>query len=196
VKKVFQAYIAFHGLFVLSGVCYSLFWILKDTVASPIGELLFPLSLLFGMGGVLLAGFCVQALSSGAQNRGIRYYHILILCIVIFAATTIVTKILWNRPFTSELPFLLIWFGLESGALLAAYRNGWLSRIAGGISAVLVVVSLCAGIYCYSIHYNLDGTAQFYNGLIPYSVISVVMLVNIVLLLIRRMRTGTNAKDY
>ena len=117
---------------------------------------------------------------TGAESYGL--WPVPLACLAVFLTVLLFTSIVLKRPFTSELPLLLIWTCLELCALIVAWHLQFLSRIELGICALLAALSALLGLLCYSVYYLIAGRARFLDGLIPYLAISLSMAVTTVFL--------------
>jgi hypothetical protein len=172
-----------HALFVLCGGTYFAYWALQELAPGPAAVWLFFLSLLSGFGGAIGALACVIAAASEGAGGRLKLGRVVAGCGALLVAVYIATSVLWDRPFTSELVFVMIWATVELCALHVAHVRGWL---AGGraLAAFLATgAALAIGLVCYAIYFCLHGTARFVSGLVPYAAVSLAMLVAGILLL-------------
>jgi hypothetical protein len=183
VKKVFWGLIGSHLLFIFSGVLFSTYWIIAEKGSESDAGIFIGSSFLFGLAGVLIALNCIKALIQVVTHARLRPSHVLVFCLALFVAVSIITSGFMGRAFTSELPLVLIWAGIEWIAILLAFQGEWLSKFRAIVSSAIVTVALVTGLFCYSIHYILEGAARFINGLVPYAVIVFTMIVLITILL-------------
>ena len=68
---------------------------------------------------------------------------------------------------TSELLLITIWAALEWSAIAALQGSGRFSLGPVLTLAALVALATIIGMVCYILHYHLDETSRFWNGLIP-----------------------------
>ena len=105
--------LAVHGGFVLSGITYSIYWVLQDAGPSPTAVALFFLSILFGFGAAIGAFSLVLASVPLADGRRLKLWHVVAANLALLVAVYAVTTGLQGRPFTSELVFVVIWSTAE-----------------------------------------------------------------------------------
>jgi hypothetical protein len=164
-----------HALFVLSGITYSVYWVLQDAAPGPAAVLMFFLSILFGFGAAIGAFSCVLASMPLGDGRWLRLWHIVAANAALLVAMYAATSGLMGRVFTSELVFVMIWSTAEYCAVRAALARGWLTGPGAALAAGLTSLGLAVGLVCYAIYFLLDGRMRFYGGLVPYGVVSVTM---------------------
>jgi hypothetical protein len=164
-----------HGLFILSGITYSIYWVLQDAAPGPAAVALFFLSILFGFGAAIGAFSCVIAAVPLQDHRKPHLWHIVVANLALLVAMTLVTTRIIGRVFTSELVFVLIWSTAEYCAIRVAASKEWLSGRTVLVAAVLVSAGLAVGLACYSVYFLFDGRARFYCGLVPYGAVTVAM---------------------
>jgi hypothetical protein len=180
-----------HGLFVLSGVTYSVYWALQEMAPGPAALWTVLLSLVFGFGGAAGELACVVAAGPGTSSiRGFALRHIVGACVALLIVTYVLTTVIMGRVFTSELVFVMAWATLELSALHDAHRRGWIRGRRAFAATALVILALAFGLVCYAVYYLLEGRARFYAGLAPYGVASLAMLLVAVLLLQEKKRYG------
>jgi hypothetical protein len=173
----FYGIVVSHGLFVLCGATYFVYWALQELAPGPAAVGMFLLSLLLGFGGAIGAFASVIAgASEGAEGR-LKLGRIVAACGALLVAAYVATSVLLDRPFTSELVFVMIWACAEMCALHVAHVRGWL--VGGRALAALGAASLAlaTGLACYAIYFELEGRARFAAGLVPYAAVSLAMLV-------------------
>ncbi|MBN1413407.1 MAG: hypothetical protein JW969_21370 [Spirochaetales bacterium] len=135
-----------------------------------------------GLAGVVLIIFSLFGGSAEAYTEGINYWPVLLTCIAVFFIVFLPTSIFLKRPFTSELPLLLIWGGIEAPALITAGYLEFFSLTPLIICTALNTLAAITGLACYAVFYRLEGTARFIDGLIPYAAITFSMTVTAVFL--------------
>jgi hypothetical protein len=180
-----------HGLFALSGITYSIYWVLQEMAPGPVVLWTFLLSLIFGIGGATgaFAGVMAAGPETPSNTRfGLR--HIVGACVAILVVTYVLTTVVMGRVFTSELVFVMGWATLELCSLHDARRRGWLSTRGAFAATSLVVLALAFGLGCYAAYFLLEDWARFYAALVPYGVVSLAMLLVAVLLLLEKEKAG------
>jgi Ca2+/Na+ antiporter len=190
-SAVFWGLLVSHGLFVLSGATYSVYWVLQEMAPGPAALWTFLLALVLGFGGATgeLAGV-IGARPETSSNGRFGLGHIVGACVALLIVTYVLTTVVMGRVFTSELIFAMAWATLELCALHDAHRRGWIPRRKAFAATTLVILALAFGLVCYAVYFLLEGRARFYAGLAPYCVASLAMLLVAVLLLLEKKRSG------
>jgi len=185
-KSSFIRIVAGHILIILSGVFYSVYWILqyyrqnsKPFIFSP---LLIIISLILGISGALLLAFSLNDIS-GQITHQFKIRHILLLTTGFFIISFFITSFVFHRQFTSEIFFIVLWAGIEISCIYAFFNLHWFSLPQFIVSLVLAFICLSVSMVCYTIHYTLPERERFINGLIPYIVVSLYMLINMIILI-------------
>jgi hypothetical protein len=166
-----------HALFVVSGVTYSIYWVLKETAPGPTAVALFFLSVLSGFVAAIATFSCVLAALPLKDERRLRLWHVVVANAALLLAMTFVTTRIVVRAFTSELPFVVIWSTAEYSAIRVALARGRLAGRGLGIAVAAVSFGLAVGLICYAVYFLFDGTARFYCGLVPYGAVTLAMVV-------------------
>jgi hypothetical protein len=121
----------------------------------------------------LFAGVAAIAIMSLGINslfqagKGFPVMYILPGAVAFYIILLAVTKIAFQRIVTSELLLITIWAALEWSAIAVLQGSGRFSMGQALTLAALVLLATGAGIVCYILHYRLDETSRFWNGLIP-----------------------------
>jgi hypothetical protein len=171
-------------LFALAGVIYSVYWVLDETAPGPAAWSAYLLGVVFGIGGAAgqIAGIGPAEPGTSTSGRlGLRYT--VGACAALLIVTYAVTTIVFDRVFTAELVFVMGWATIELCSLHDARRRRWIQGRRAVAATVLVVLALAFGLACYTVYFLLEGRARFYAGLVPYGVVSLVMLLVAMLLL-------------
>lgn len=180
-KTVFRGTLSGHLLLILSGISYSIYWILnfglQGNIAAQFAGIFIAGSLLSGLTGILILIEFIRQLSAPLIDKKFKISHIVLICLVFFILNLTITIWGFKRFFTSELFLIILWAALELSATGVFYHNKWLSKLQIQLSVFFIILSTIIGIACYTIHYNLNGWIQFVNGLIPYIMISIVMMI-------------------
>jgi hypothetical protein len=188
-KPVFLKILSGHTLIIISGILYSVFWVLDyyNQINRPdiLSGFLVLLSLISGISGAVLlinsvSGFSVQI------TANFRLFHLTIITVVCFILSLIITVKFFHRQFTSEIIFIFIWAGIEISCIFVLYKLNSFSIPQFIISIILFFICLLVSMFCYIIHYSLTGKERFINGLIPYVAVSSYMLMNVIILLYNR----------
>jgi hypothetical protein len=179
-----------HGLFVLSGVAYSTYWVLEEIAPGQTAEWMFFLALVLGCGGAASAFVSIKVVSEDAPKSGLKLPHIVGACAALLVVMCLLTTGAMARPLTSELVFAMIWAAVELCALHVAHCVGWIAGRKALAALVGVILALLIGLLCYTIYFFLDGRARFYAGLVPYGAVSLAMLVAGILLLLGKKKSA------
>jgi len=184
-----------HMLFILSGVFYSIYWILnyynQNNKTHIFSSLLFILSLLVGILGTILLVYTLAGISDQITGQ-FKIWHIILFSVVFFILSLFITSKVFHRQFTSEIFFIMLWAGIEISCIYAFYCLNWFSVSQFIVSLSLAFICLLVGMVCYIIHYKIPEKERFINGLVPYLVISLYMLVNTIILFVNKIPVKDN----
>lgn len=186
IPAIFWGILSGHFLLILSGIAYSMAWILNYSggaysESAAAGILIFG-SLLLGIIGIIILINCITILSENIKNKKLKIRHIFLAGVIFFILALIVTTIGFKRIFTTELILITLWTFLEISVIYAIHYSQCLSKPQTIFAVFLIAVSVLTGIFCYTIHYTLSGFIQFLNGLIPYMTVSIVNIIIIAML--------------
>ena len=130
------------------------------------GAGIFILAALFaGVAAVATLSLGISSLSQ--TGKGFPVMYILLGAVVFYIILLSVTQIAFQRVVTSELLLIIGWAALECSAISVLQGSGRFSVGQTLTLAVLLMLATGAGIVCYILHYRLDETTRFWNGLIP-----------------------------
>jgi hypothetical protein len=146
-------------------------------------------------GGFYIAAAFITGIAAGAflsvgiyslsfDSKGLPVWSVLMGGVVLFAVMLPLTAIVFHRQVTSELTIMHIWLVLEAAALAVLYGTGRFGAGRTVFMAVLVGIAFIASLICYMLHYRLDETAGYWNGMIPLAAVAIVMTVFLVMLAI------------
>jgi len=127
-----------------------------------------------------MASIIVLSLGIGFMPRagkGIPVAAILLGALALYAISLSITKTVFHRPVTSELPVMFMWAAVEFAAIAALRRSGRFEISQTVMLAVLVTLATLVGLVCYVLYYRLDGAAGFLDGLIPLAMDAVVVAI-------------------
>jgi len=164
-----------HVLFVLSGVTYSIYWVLQDVGPSPTAVALFFVSILLGFGAAIGTFSLVLASVPLGDGRRLKLWHVIVANLALLVAVYAATSGLMGRVFTSELVFVVIWSTAEYCAIRVALARGWLTGRGAAAATGIVSAGLAVGLACYAVYFLFDGRDRFYCGLVPYGVVAIAM---------------------
>jgi hypothetical protein len=147
---------------------------------TPGAGLFITVALFAGMAAIAIMSIGINSLSRA--GKGFPVMHILLGAAAFFIILLGVTKIAFQRAVTSELLLITVWGALEFSAIAVLQGSGRFGMGQALTLAALVALATGAGIVCYILHYRLDETARFWNGLIPLMVDAGVVAVFLVVL--------------
>jgi len=122
-------------------------------------------ALLTGMAAIVIIFPGINSLPRA--GKGFPVMYILPGAAAFYIILVAVTKIASQRALTSELLLITVWAALEWSAIAVLQDSGRFSIGQALTLAALVMLATGAGIVCYILHYRLDETSRFRNGLIP-----------------------------
>lgn len=128
-------------------------------------ELFIVIALFAEVAAIVTMSFGIKTLSQAA--KGVPVMYILLGAVVFYFILLAVTRIVFQRIVTSELLLITVWAALECSAIAVLYGSGRFGLGRALTLAVLVALATGIGIVCYVLHYRLDETSRYWNGLIP-----------------------------
>ena len=123
------------------------------------------IALFAGVAAVAILVLGIEALSQVGQ--GFPVMVILLGAAAVYILLLAVTKVVFQRAVTSELLLIVVWAALECSVLAVLRSSGRFSLGQALTVGALVALATGIGLVCYVLHYRLDETARFWNGLIP-----------------------------
>jgi hypothetical protein len=175
-KKVKSILIG-HIFIIISGITYSTAWIMiYKSLLPELTNLLIMISLVFGLIGVGLIISGINRIKISKNNK-FKNWYIIIICTTLFLFTYFTTLYWFHRELTSEIIFIFLWVALELSSIYVLFFRKYISGLQTIILIILIIISLMIGIICYTIHYTLPDFERFLNGLIPYFIFSLTMLI-------------------
>ena len=133
-----------------------------------------------GLAAITILSLGINTLSQ--SGKGLPVMFILLGAVALYIILVAVMNIAFQRTLTSELLLIVGWAALEGAAIAALQNSGRFGMAQGLTLAALVLLATGAGLVCYILHYRLDETAGFWNGLIPLVVDGAVVVVSLALL--------------
>ena len=133
-----------------------------------------------GLAAIALLSLGINSLSQAGKGFPVMYF--LLGAAAFYIALLAVTKTAFQRPVTSELLLIVVWIALEGSTITVLQSSGRFSMAQALTLAALMLLATGAGLVCYILHYRLDETAGFWNGLIPLIVDGGVVAVFLALL--------------
>jgi hypothetical protein len=123
------------------------------------------ITLFAGVAAIAIMSIGISSLPQ--VRKGFLAAYILPGAAAFFIILLAVTKIGFHRAVTSELLLITVWAAVEWSAIAVLHGNDRFSLGKALALAALVALATAVGIICYILHYRLDETSQFWNGLIP-----------------------------
>jgi hypothetical protein len=118
-----------------------------------------------GIAAITLMSFGINSLSQA--GKGIPLMYILLGAVALFIILLVVTQIFFQREVTTELLLIIGWAALQGSAIAVLQGSGRFTLAQALTLAVLVLLATGVGMVCYVLHYRLEETARFWNGVIP-----------------------------
>ncbi len=135
----------------------------------------------FFITAAFITGIAAIMIMAGGINslpgKGLPVRYILLGAIVLFVVLLTVTQVVFRRTVTSELMIICIWAAVECSAIAVLQGSGRFGTGRAVILALIVGFATIIGLVCYILHYRLDETAQYWNGIIPLTADAIVMAV-------------------
>lgn len=128
-----------------------------------------------GVAAIFLTSSGINWLSQDSKSLQVKF--ILLGSVAVFLILLLVTTIAFHRMVTSELLIIHIWAALELSMVVVLYGTGHfgLGRVA--ILSALIGIAFVVSLICYILYYRLDGTASYWDGMIPLIMDAFVMSV-------------------
>ena len=147
-------------------VFYIMWWISSKgaTSVDDSGVLVF-VTLILGVVAIITTVTGINNLSSSEGGFPVR--RIVIGAIAVFIITFLVTQTVFNRMMTTELPLIILWTALELSIIAALSNSNRLGTVLVISLAAVTIIATTVGLICYLLHYRLDESLRFRNGLIP-----------------------------
>jgi hypothetical protein len=136
-----------------------------DASGGPIGTLCILAAFITGAAAIILLCGGVSSLSQISKGLPVKY--ILLVILVLFFVSLLVTTVLFHRIVTSELMIIHIWIALELSVIAVLYGVGSLGSSRAWILAVLVLIAFAVSMICYVLYYRLTGMTGYYIGMVP-----------------------------
>ena len=147
-------------------VFYIMWWISSKgaTSVDDSGVLVF-VTLILGVVAIITTVTGINNLPCSEGGFPVR--RIVIGAIAVFIITFLVTQTVFNRMMTTELPLIILWTALELSIIAALSNSNRLGTVPVISLAAVTIIATTAGLICYLLHYRLDESFRFRNGLIP-----------------------------
>jgi hypothetical protein len=126
-----------------------------------------------GLAAIILAVKGIQSVSNDVALfpnglllwGGIAAYLILLLA----------TRLLFQRPVTTELFLIVGWAVLALSEINALYGISLLSHGAAAIFTVVIGAAALISLVCYVLYYSLENRAGYFDGMVPLLMAALVM---------------------
>ena len=170
-------------LLLFCSLCYLAWWFVSfnpnssnpNSSGGSAGMFYLVAAFITGVAAIALTSNGIKWLSQDSKGLPVRF--ILLGSAAVFLILLLVTAIAFHRPMTSEFLIIHIWTALELSMVAVLYGTGHfgLGRVA--ILTALVGIAFVASLICYTLYYRLDGTARYWDGMIPLIMDAFVMSV-------------------
>lgn len=159
-------------LMIVTIACYIAWWTVSfrpgGDSKTAAAFIFISVTLIAGLAAITALLIGIKSLSQA--GKGIPLAYILLGAAALYLILLAVTTILFKRIVTSELLLITVWAAVECSAIAVLHGSSRFSMGQAMALAVLVLLATITGIVCYILHYRLDETARFWNGLIPLMV--------------------------
>jgi len=176
-----------HIFLITTGVMYSAYWIIRyyDTAHSLASLLPFLVlgSILIGFSGIFLFFISAGIL---LESTRVKSWPINVTGVALFIISLVVMGPVFQRPFTSEIFFAFLWALSEMNLIHVVYKSGRIAKAPFYAITTLVFISTAVNLVCYRIHLELAGFDQFINGLIPYCVNALFMIIIVIIMVSKK----------
>ncbi len=162
-------------LLLFCSLFYLAWWVVSfrpDASAGPGGGFFITAAFIAGLAAIVLMSGGISSLSQ--NSKSVPVWIILLGITALFLILLPVTSIAFHRVVTSELIIIHIWAALELCAVVVLYGTGRFGTGRALTLTALVLIAFVIGLICYVIHYRLDSTAAYWNGMVPLAVDSFV----------------------
>lgn len=165
-------------LLLFCSLCYLAWWIVSfnpNSSGGTIGTTYLVAAFITGVAAIALTSSGIKWLSQDSKGLPVRF--IVLGSVAVFLILILVTIIAFNRMATSELLIIHIWAALELSMVAVLYGTGHFGLGRMAILTALVGIAFVVGLICYILYYRLDGTASYWDGMIPLIMDAFVMSV-------------------
>jgi len=169
-------------LLLFCSLCYLAWWVVSfnpdssgGSSGGSAGMFYIAAAFITGVSAIFLTSSGIKWLSQ--DSKGLPVKFILLGSAAVFLILLLVTVIVFHRMVTSELLIIHIWAALELSMVAVLHGTGQfgLGRVA--ILSALIGIAFVVGLICYILYYRLDGTASYWDGMIPLIMDAFVMSV-------------------
>jgi len=165
-------------LLLFCSLFYLVWWVVSfrpNSSGGSAGVFYITAAFITGVAAIALMSGGINSLSQDSKSLPVRF--ILLGSAALFLVLLLVTAIAFHRIVTSELIIIHIWAALELSVVAVLYGTGRFGSGRAATLAVLVGIATVIGLICYVLYYRLDGTASYWNGMVPLMMDAFVMAV-------------------
>ncbi|HZK88418.1 MAG TPA: hypothetical protein VFC27_04610 [Anaerovoracaceae bacterium] len=165
-------------LLLFCSFCYLVWWFVSfnpNSSGGSAGMFFIAAAFISGIAAIFLTSSGINWLSQDSKSFPVKF--ILLGSAVVFLILLLVTTIVFHRMVTSELLIIHIWAVLELSMVVVLYGTGHFGFGRVAILSALTGIAFVAGLICYILYYRLDGTASYWDGMIPLIIDAFVMSV-------------------
>ncbi len=170
-------------LLLICSLFYLAWWVVSyrpNSSGGSAGGFYITVAFITGLAAIVLMSGGISSLSP--DSKGLPVSFILMGIVALFLVLLLITAIVFHRIVTSELIIIHIWAALELSAIAVLYERFGTGRTVTLIT--LIGIAIVASLICYVLHYRLDNTASYYNGMVPLTVDAFVMTIFLVVLVL------------
>jgi len=165
-------------LLLFCSLFYLVWWVVSfrpNSSGGSAGVFYITAAFITGVAAIALMSGGINSLSQDSKSLPVRF--ILLGSAALFLVLLLVTAIAFHRIVTSELIIIHIWAALELSVVAVLYGTGRFGPGRAATLATLVGIATVIGLICYVLYYRLDGTASYWNGMVPLMMDAFVMAV-------------------
>lgn len=165
-------------LLLFCSLFYLAWWVVSyrpNSSGGPAGGFYITAALITGVAAIAMMSGGINSISQ--ESKGLPVRFILLGGAAMFFVMLPVTAIAFHRIVTSELIIIHIWAMLELSAVAVLYDTGRFGPGRTATLAVLVGIATAVSLICYVLHYRMDETASYWNGMVTLTTDAFVMAV-------------------
>lgn len=197
--SVFLGMLAGHLFLLITGASYLTAWVLNygqiQYMATDISKTFFSISAGSGFISMIWLFFSVRSLARAIRGKKINIMHIILAGSAFFTLAWAGTYWGLQRKFTIELLLVVIWAVFEFCVVYVCFHFQWFNKLQSNIIMTLIGISLITGLVCYIIHFKIKGMARSINGMIPYGIISITVIIIFTIYLLNFPALSGNLKE-
>jgi len=155
-------------LLLFCSLCYLAWWVVSfnpNSSGGSAGMFYIAAAFITGVAAIFLTSSGIKWLSQ--DSKGLPVKFILLGSVAVFLILLLVTVIVFHRMVTSELLIIHIWAALELSMVTVLHGTGHFGLGSVAILSALIGIAFVASMICYILYYRLDGTASYWDGMIP-----------------------------